>query len=175
MAEQRYQAVLAVIKDGRTIKDVAGQCPTACEQMATGSELIARLNSGDETPSGPRWITVRTDKDTVVTPTTSARLDGAQPVPGELELQRPQPQTQQHGRDRQRPGQHDQHQPGEDQHQPRDEQHDASQGAGRPMFKRTVFVIGKDGKVAYSDTKFGALSQDAYDKLASAIKTARAN
>jgi triacylglycerol lipase len=59
------------------IKDVAGRCPTACEQMATGSELIARLNSGDETPSGPRWITVRTDKDTVVTPTTSARLDGA--------------------------------------------------------------------------------------------------
>jgi peroxiredoxin Q/BCP len=50
-----------------------------------------------------------------------------------------------------------------------------SQGAGRPMFKRTVFVIGKDGKVAYEDTKFGALSQDAYDKLAAAIKTARAN
>jgi peroxiredoxin Q/BCP len=50
-----------------------------------------------------------------------------------------------------------------------------SQGAGRPMFKRTVFVIGKDGKVAYADTKFGALSQDAYDKLATAIKAARAN
>ncbi len=45
--------------------------------MATGSELIARLNSGDETPSGPEWVTLRTDKDTVVTPTTSARLDGA--------------------------------------------------------------------------------------------------
>jgi triacylglycerol lipase len=59
------------------IKDVAGQCPTACEQMATGSDLLARLNSGDETPSGPEWITVRTDKDTIVTPTTSARLDGA--------------------------------------------------------------------------------------------------
>jgi triacylglycerol lipase len=59
------------------IEDVAGQCPTACEQLAPGSELLARLNSGDETPSGPEWVTVRTDKDTVVTPTTSARLDGA--------------------------------------------------------------------------------------------------
>jgi triacylglycerol lipase len=59
------------------IKDVAGQCPTACEQMATGSDLLARLNSGDETPSGPEWVTVRTDNDTVVTPTTSASLDGA--------------------------------------------------------------------------------------------------
>jgi triacylglycerol lipase len=59
------------------IEDVAGQCPTACEQLAPGSELLARLNSRDETPSGPEWITLRTDKDTVVTPTTSARLDGA--------------------------------------------------------------------------------------------------
>jgi peroxiredoxin Q/BCP len=50
-----------------------------------------------------------------------------------------------------------------------------SQGAGRPMFKRTVFVIGKDGKVAYSDTRFNALAQDGYDKLNAAIKAAKAN
>jgi peroxiredoxin len=48
-----------------------------------------------------------------------------------------------------------------------------SQGGARPYFKRTVFVIGRDGKVAYSDTKFNALAQDGYDKLTAAIKTAK--
>lgn len=50
-----------------------------------------------------------------------------------------------------------------------------SQGSSRPYFKRTVFVIGKDGKVAYADTKFNALAQDGYDKLSAAIKTAKGN
>ncbi len=57
--------------------EVAGGCPTACEQMATGSDLLRRLNAGDETPDGPRWITVRTDADQTVTPTESAALQGA--------------------------------------------------------------------------------------------------
>jgi len=48
-----------------------------------------------------------------------------------------------------------------------------SQGGARPYFKRTVFVIGKDGKVAYADTRFNALAQDGYDKLATEIKKAR--
>jgi peroxiredoxin Q/BCP len=50
-----------------------------------------------------------------------------------------------------------------------------SQGAARPYFKRTVFVIGKDGKVAYEDTRFNALAQDGYDKLTAAIKAAKSN
>jgi len=50
-----------------------------------------------------------------------------------------------------------------------------SQGVGRPTFRRTVFVIGKDGKIAYSDTRFNALAQDGYDKLAAAIKSAKGN
>jgi triacylglycerol lipase len=58
-------------------EDVAGGCPTACEQLATGSDLLRRLNAGDETPSGPLWATVRTERDTVVTPTDSAALSGA--------------------------------------------------------------------------------------------------
>jgi thioredoxin-dependent peroxiredoxin len=50
----------------------------------------------------------------------------------------------------------------------------ASQAApGRP-FRRTMFVIGKDGKIAYSEARFNALAQDGYDKLAAAIKTAKA-
>jgi peroxiredoxin Q/BCP len=50
-----------------------------------------------------------------------------------------------------------------------------SQGGARPYFKRTVFVIGKDGKIAYEDTRFNALSQDGYDKLTAAIKAAKTN
>ncbi|WP_036224908.1 triacylglycerol lipase [Marmoricola sp. URHB0036] len=57
--------------------DVGGGCPTACEQMATGSDLVRRLNAGDETPAGPRWITIRTHGDRTVTPTDSAELEGA--------------------------------------------------------------------------------------------------
>jgi hypothetical protein len=58
-------------------KDVAGGCPTACDQLATGSDLLRRLNAGDETPGDAEWTTVRTDADTIVTPTSSAQLAGA--------------------------------------------------------------------------------------------------
>jgi peroxiredoxin Q/BCP len=50
-----------------------------------------------------------------------------------------------------------------------------SQGGARPYFKRTIFVIGKDGKIVYSSPAFNALAQDGYDKLAAAIKTAKAS
>ncbi|RLV49628.1 lipase [Nocardioides mangrovicus] len=58
-------------------EDVAGSCPTACEQLATGSDLIQRLDAGDETPTGPRWVTVRSSSDRTVVPTDSAELAGA--------------------------------------------------------------------------------------------------
>jgi thioredoxin-dependent peroxiredoxin len=45
---------------------------------------------------------------------------------------------------------------------------------GRPYASRTVFVIGKDGKVAYSNMKFGALDQHAYDALTAAVAKAKA-
>ncbi len=57
--------------------DAAGSCPTACEQMATDSDLVRRLNAGDETPDGPKWMTVRSSSDRTVTPTSTAELDGA--------------------------------------------------------------------------------------------------
>ena len=50
----------------------------------------------------------------------------------------------------------------------------ASQGTGRPYFRRTVFVIGKDGKLAYSDMRFNALAQQGYDSLSANIKRAKA-
>jgi thioredoxin-dependent peroxiredoxin len=49
-----------------------------------------------------------------------------------------------------------------------------SQGTGRPYFRRTVFVIGRDGKIAYSDMRFNALAQEGYDSLATTIKRAKA-
>ena len=56
---------------------LAGSCPTACEQLVPGSDLLRRLNAGDETPDGPVWVTVRSTKDVVVTPVDSAMLTGA--------------------------------------------------------------------------------------------------
>jgi thioredoxin-dependent peroxiredoxin len=48
-----------------------------------------------------------------------------------------------------------------------------SRGAGRPVANRTVFVIGKDGKVAYREMKFNALNEEAYTSLAAAVAKAR--
>ena len=45
--------------------------------------------------------------------------------------------------------------------------------AQRPMANRTVFVIGKNGKIVYRDMHFGALDQHAYDELAAAIAKAK--
>jgi hypothetical protein len=56
---------------------LAGGCPVACEQLVPDSDLLRRLNSRDETPAGPEWITLRSTTDQVVTPVDSATLDGA--------------------------------------------------------------------------------------------------
>jgi hypothetical protein len=46
-------------------------------QLALGSDLLRKLDAGDETPDGPRWITMRTLADQTVTPIDSAKLEGA--------------------------------------------------------------------------------------------------
>jgi triacylglycerol lipase len=57
--------------------DFAGGCPPACEQLVPDSDLLRRLNAGDETPEGPLWATIRSTSDQVVTPVDSAALEGA--------------------------------------------------------------------------------------------------
>ena len=57
--------------------EFAGGCSAACEQLVPDSDLLRRLNAGDETPAGPLWATVRSATDQVVTPVDSAALSGA--------------------------------------------------------------------------------------------------
>jgi triacylglycerol esterase/lipase EstA (alpha/beta hydrolase family) len=52
-------------------------CPTACRQLAPDSSLLHALNAGDETPAGPRWVSIWTTDDRTVVPPTSASLTGA--------------------------------------------------------------------------------------------------
>jgi triacylglycerol lipase len=71
---------------GTSLADLAGdlapgQCPVGCQQMASDSDLLAALNRGDETPTGPTWVSIWTTQDETVTPPDSARLEGALNLP----------------------------------------------------------------------------------------------
>jgi triacylglycerol esterase/lipase EstA (alpha/beta hydrolase family) len=71
---------------GTSLADLAGdlapgQCPVGCQQMASDSDLLAALNRGDETPTGPTWVSIWTTQDETVTPPESARLAGAVNLP----------------------------------------------------------------------------------------------
>jgi triacylglycerol lipase len=64
-------------------------CPTACQQLAPGSALLAGLAS--PVPVPPAWLAIWTADDQTVTPPDSANLDGAtdleiQSVCGELQV-----------------------------------------------------------------------------------------
>jgi triacylglycerol lipase len=54
-----------------------GACPTACQELAVDSPLLAALNAGDETPAGPAFVSIWTTLDDVVLPPDSAALAGA--------------------------------------------------------------------------------------------------
>ncbi len=52
-------------------------CPTACQELVPGSDLLSALNAQDETPDGPTFVSIWTTHDNVVLPPSSARLSGA--------------------------------------------------------------------------------------------------
>jgi len=71
---------------GTTLADLAGSaglgnCPSACRQLTSDSDLLRRLNAGDETPTGPTWVSIWTTQDETVTPPDSANLAGALNLP----------------------------------------------------------------------------------------------
>jgi triacylglycerol esterase/lipase EstA (alpha/beta hydrolase family) len=55
-------------------------CPTACRQLAPGSDLLSRLDR-TPLPAGLPWLSVWTENDETVQPPDSARLAGAVNVP----------------------------------------------------------------------------------------------
>lgn len=81
-AKARRIVTLGSPHHGTDLAAVAGllapdSCPLACRQLVPGSDLLAGLNRGDETPDGPEWVSIWTSQDQVVTPPDSARLAGA--------------------------------------------------------------------------------------------------
>jgi triacylglycerol lipase len=59
---------------------VPGACPRACQQLVPGSRLLTGLTAAP-VPPRPRWMSLWTTDDQVVTPPESARLAGAINVP----------------------------------------------------------------------------------------------
>jgi triacylglycerol lipase len=59
---------------------VPGACPPACQELVPGSSLLAQLDAAPA-PARPRWMSLWTTDDQVVTPPESARLAGAVNVP----------------------------------------------------------------------------------------------
>jgi triacylglycerol lipase len=81
----RHVVLLGAPNHGTDVAGVAaaldpGACTGACAQLVPGSGFLARLNRGDETPPGPDWTSIWTDRDQTVTPPSSAVLAGARNV-----------------------------------------------------------------------------------------------
>src|SRR3954469_9063642 len=80
-AEQARRIVtLGAPHHGTEVAQLAAQlapdrCPTACQQLAPDSDLLRSLPVG--AVPGPRWVSLWTSEDDVVTPPSSGRLEGA--------------------------------------------------------------------------------------------------
>jgi triacylglycerol lipase len=78
----RRVVLLGAPNHGAEIAEVAAGfdpslCTGACAQLTPQSSLLAELNAGDETPYPAAYTNVWTELDSVVTPATSALLEGA--------------------------------------------------------------------------------------------------
>ena len=81
-AHARYVITLASPHHGTDIAGLAaladpGLCTGACRQLAPDSAFLEELNEPDETPQGPGFVAVWTERDETVTPPESAELEGA--------------------------------------------------------------------------------------------------
>jgi triacylglycerol esterase/lipase EstA (alpha/beta hydrolase family) len=81
----RRVVLLGAPNHGAEVAEVAAGvdpslCTGACAQLTPGSSLLAELNAGDETPYPAVYTNVWTELDSVVTPATSALLEGANNV-----------------------------------------------------------------------------------------------
>jgi triacylglycerol esterase/lipase EstA (alpha/beta hydrolase family) len=81
-ARARHVVLLGSPNHGAELATLAGTvdpslCAATCADLAAGSSFLTRLNAGDETPPGPDYVSVWTQRDQTVTPPDSARLQGA--------------------------------------------------------------------------------------------------
>jgi triacylglycerol esterase/lipase EstA (alpha/beta hydrolase family) len=70
---------------GTTVASAAGLllgagCTGGCAELQPDSELLDRLNAGDETPNGPEWTSIWSTADQTVVPPASASLVGADDI-----------------------------------------------------------------------------------------------
>lgn len=81
-ARARHVVLLGSPNHGAELATLAGSvdaslCVATCADLATGSRFLERLNAGGETPPGPDYVSVWTQRDQTVTPPDSALLRGA--------------------------------------------------------------------------------------------------
>ena len=79
-AQARRIVTLGSPHHGTEVANLATQlapdrCPVACQQLAPDSDLLRGLPAG--AIPGPRWVSLWSAKDDVVTPPSSGRLEGA--------------------------------------------------------------------------------------------------
>lgn len=53
------------------------ECPEACQQLRTDSDLLNELNADDESPPGPVWVSLWSNSDELVVPVDGSAIDGA--------------------------------------------------------------------------------------------------
>ena len=78
----RHVVLLGTPNHGAELATLAGtvdpsSCVATCADLVAGSSFLARLNAGDETPPGPAYVSLWTQRDETVTPPDSALLQGA--------------------------------------------------------------------------------------------------
>ena len=75
-AAARRVVTVATPNHGTSAEVLGPSCTGGCASLLAGSDLLTTLNA-DETPDGVEWTTIWSETDGVVSPASSARLEGA--------------------------------------------------------------------------------------------------